>query len=89
MARQSALTTKDNPFDPFTQWDQWYMFDVNKGYYTCNYLARIAHTNDELSDMENEIRIDNAIEEILETNPLNIYKRVYEGEMKPSNNSKP
>jgi hypothetical protein len=39
---QSMLTTEDNPFDPFTQFDEWYAFDVEKEYYTCAYLARIA-----------------------------------------------
>ena len=42
------LTTIDNPYDPFTQWDDWYKFDMVKGYDTCGYLARLAtHTHEE------------------------------------------
>ena len=36
------LTTEDNPFNPFTQWDDWYFYDLSKGYNTCERLARIA-----------------------------------------------
>ena len=27
-----ALTTFDNPFDPFEQFNSWFMFDCEKGY---------------------------------------------------------
>lgn len=37
-----ALTTFDNPFDPFERFSDWFLFDVGKGYNTCSYLARIA-----------------------------------------------
>ncbi len=46
----SMLTTSDNPYNPFTQWDEWNVFDMEKGYNTCSYLARIAAVSDELSD---------------------------------------
>ena len=51
---QCALTTVDNPYDPFTQPEAWYRFDEGKGYHSCSYLARIARTSDQLSDAENE-----------------------------------
>ena len=38
----SMLTTIDNPFDPFTQFDDWLRFDEEKGYHTCQFLAKIA-----------------------------------------------
>lgn len=37
-----ALTTFDNPFDPFEQFDLWYQYDTDKGYNSCAYLDRIA-----------------------------------------------
>ena len=47
-----ALTTFDNPYDPFEQFTQWFMFDEEKGYHTTAYLGRIARTSDQLSDEE-------------------------------------
>lgn len=60
-----ALTTKDNPFDPFTQFNEWYNFDIDKGYNSCGYLDRIANTSDQLSDEENAREIERAIDEII------------------------
>ena len=59
------LTTFDNPFDPFTQFDLWFQFDEEKGYHSCSYLGRIAKTSDSLSDSENDKEIERAIDEII------------------------
>lgn len=71
-----ALTTKDNPFDPFTQFNEWYNFDIDKGYNSCAYLDRIAHTSDQLSDEENAREIERAIDEIIKYDFMNNYKKV-------------
>jgi len=63
-----ALTTKDNPFDPFDEFDEWLAFDHRNGYNTCEYLARIARTSDELTDEENNKEIEAAIDEIISLN---------------------
>ena len=70
------LTTNDNPFDPYNQFDSWFMFDVDKGYNSCAYLDRIARTSDQLSDEENDQEIERAIDEIIKYDFLNIYKKV-------------
>lgn len=74
--QESWLTTLDNPYDPFTQFDEWYQYDTTNGYNTCAYLARIAKTSNELSDADYNLEVDRAIEEILKFNPLNIYVKV-------------
>ncbi len=71
-----ALTTKDNPFDPFTHFNEWYNFDIDKGYNSCVYLDRIAHTSDQLSEKENAEIIEQAIDEIIKYDFRNIYKKV-------------
>lgn len=71
-----ALTTIDNPYDPFDQFDQWLNFDLEKGYNSCSYLARIAKTSDQLSDEENENEIERAIDEIILYDPINIYRKI-------------
>lgn len=72
----SRLTTTDNPFDPFEEWDQWYQWDAAAGYHTPGYLARIVVTSDELSELDQDEAIEEAIDEILAENVLGIYKRV-------------
>jgi len=72
----SMLTTIDNPYNPFKDYDDWYAFDVQQGYFTCAYLARVAKTSDELSEADNDIAIEDAIDEIVELNVLGLYKKV-------------
>lgn len=71
-----AITTIDNPYDPFDQFDSWFMFDVDNGYNSCGLLDRIAMTSDQLTDEENDQEIERAIDEIIKYDPLNIYKKV-------------
>ena len=77
MERKCALSTIDNPFNPFEDFDNWNQFDIEKGYYSCAYLARIAKTSDLLTDYENDLEIERAIDEIISYDVLNIYKKVY------------
>lgn len=78
----TMITTLDNPYNPFTQFDEWYAFDESKGYHTCSYLARIAKTSNELSERENLIEQEKAIDEIMSLNLLGIYKKVKESDFK-------
>ena len=71
-----ALTTNDNPFDPFKQFDEWQAFDDYKGYGTCSYLARIVRTSEELSEASQLYALEAAIDEIIRMNPEGIYKKV-------------
>lgn len=71
------LTTTDNPFDPFSEFDKWQNFDEGKGYFTCSYLARIANVSDELSEADEALEIERAIDEIVRFNLLGIYRKVF------------
>jgi len=62
------LSTLDNPFNPFTQYDEWNAFDMSMGYNTNAYLARIAMSSDELSEEDESLAIDQAMNEIVELN---------------------
>lgn len=72
----SMLTTTDNPFNPFTQWDEWLAFDTRMGYGTLNYLARVTTTSDSLSPADQAQAIELAIDEIVQMNILGIYEKV-------------
>lgn len=76
MANQFALTTFDNPFDPFEQFHEWFLFDVEKGYNCCSRLDRIANFTDEMSETEINQETERAIDEIITYDCLNIYKKV-------------
>lgn len=70
------LTTIDNPFDPFDDFSSWFLYDVEKGYNTCSYLARIAKTSDQFTEKENDEEIERAIDEIIEYDFMHIYVKV-------------
>lgn len=76
MARKCALTTVDNPYNPFEQFTSWFLFDEEKGYHSSAYLGRIARTSDQLSDEENNQEIERAIDEIIKYDFTNIYRKV-------------
>lgn len=76
IAYDCRLTTFDNPYDPFEQFTQWLLFDKEKGYNTCEYLARIAQTSDEMSEKEESEEIERAIDQIIFYDFLHIYKKV-------------
>lgn len=73
---ESMLTTVDNPFNPFTQFDEWYAFDTQAGHHTSAFLARIVRSSDEQSDADQSIAIEQAIDEIVKENVLGLYRKV-------------
>lgn len=62
------LTTTDNPWNPFTNFDEWNVFDQTAGYHTLSLLARVAITSDDESDYDQELEISRAINEIVSEN---------------------
>lgn len=75
MQSRCMLTTFDNPYDPFEQFTSWFLFDTEKGYNSCSYLGRIARTSDQLSEEENDLEVERAIDEIVKYDFRNIYKK--------------
>jgi len=76
MTSEFAITTLDNPYDPFEQFALWMLYDEEKGYSSASYLGRIARTSEQLSDEENNSEIERAIDEIVKYDFRGIYKKV-------------
>lgn len=70
------LTTVDNPFDPFTQFDEWLSYDHQLGYDTPSLLARLTFSSDELSEADEQLAIQNAIDEIVSENVSGMFRKV-------------
>lgn len=78
--KQFALTTIDNKYNPFTQFDQWYAYDMEMQYKTCEMLGWFAKTSTESDDDVYDDDVSFAIQKILELNPFGRHYKVYEDE---------
>lgn len=70
------LTTLDNPYDPFEEFDDWLMYDMQKGYNSCGLLARIVEEQEGLSEKESQDAIDRAMDFIIANDPFKNYTKV-------------
>jgi predicted dehydrogenase len=70
------LTTVDNPFNPFTEFEEWLDYDTRMGYNTAAFLDRIAKVSNELSTPDQALAIQHAIDEIVQENVSGMWKKV-------------
>lgn len=72
------VTTKDNPWDPFNEFESWFEFDVRNGYYTSQALAELQTTHPEMDEktawLMNEISNDALVEKYPEIYVKKFYK---------------
>lgn len=76
MATEYMLTTVDNPFDPFTEWAEWYAWDQRHGYDTPGLLGRVARSSDDLSEADQLLATQQAIDEIVTENVSGMHRKV-------------
>lgn len=81
---EHMLTTLDNPYDPFTRFDEWYAYDVAMGYHTSAFLSRVAITSEELSEADQDLALELAIDEVVKENVLGIYRKVTADDQPPA-----
>lgn len=70
------LTTIDNPYSPYEQFEAWYQYDTDHGYNSSGLLMRLAEISSQLTDNENAYEIEKAIDKIVVNDPLNLYKKL-------------
>lgn len=73
---EHMLTTVDNPYNPFTQYDEWFAYDTLHGYNSSAFLARLVVTSDQLSDADQSLAIEYAIDEIVRENVSGVHRKV-------------
>lgn len=75
------LTTYDNPFNPFDDFEIWWKFDLRLGHDCCGVLAREALTSELYSDEVNNKIIKDATDEIVKRNPT-LFRKVFRSDYK-------
>lgn len=70
------LTTTDNPYNPYTQFDEWYAWDTRSGYNTTSLLARVVRTSPDLSQADQDAALEEAIDEIITENVSGVHRKV-------------
>ena len=80
------LTTVDNPYNPFTDFAKWFVFDSVNNYHCCSYIALNAPTSSSFSDAENNYLIEKSIDELLSLDFSGTYKKVFAFDFDEENN---
>ena len=75
--KELKITTFDNPFSPFTQFDEWYTFDTSHGYDTLGTLSRMTMSSKQLSIADQNRILENAFFDLIKLFP-STYKLVLE-----------
>lgn len=65
-----ALSTEDNPFDPFEQFRDWWNYDQEKGYQTCERFAKMLQVSPLMSEKEVESEKERAIDWFIENQDI-------------------
>lgn len=71
-----AITTIDNPYDPVDDFEHWFQFDTDKGYYTSSSIARLTTNKSGMTQEEIDLDTERAIDRLIEIDPLGIYKKI-------------
>lgn len=74
--REVAISTFDNPYDPFEDFAAWYMEDCRLGYGSCQILDRLTNTFEGMTDKEYTAEMERAIDSLVSVDPANIFTKV-------------
>ncbi len=80
---ETLLTTLDNPFNPFTDFANWYQCDVTLGYNTCSLIARLLPPIDGLPPKLEHLLYLSTVRTIIDIDVTNQYVLVTADTFKP------
>lgn len=76
MSLEFRISTIDNPFNPFDEFEDWFSFDSRMNYNSSQLVARFLNSSTELSEKDQNLDMERAIDEVIKESPLNIFIKV-------------
>ena len=76
MSRVCMVTTNDNPFNPFKDFDSWNIFDIEHNYNSWGRVMRLAHLESDMTQEEENLEVERAIDELVKIDITDTYKKV-------------
>jgi hypothetical protein len=71
------ITTFDNPYNPFDEFNLWLMFDKEKGYNSCERMMRLANITEDMTQIEIDAECDRAMDRLIELDFTNTFPRFF------------
>lgn len=73
---ECAITTFDNPYNPFEQFTLWDLFDKEKGYYSNQKVARLVNFTSDMTEKEMLEENERAIDLLIALDFTNTFQKV-------------
>lgn len=75
-ATEHMLSTRDNPHNPWTHFEEWLVFDTLAGYHSLSLIGRLVYMVNELTQEDEDRITEEIISEIVEENVSGMHIRV-------------
>lgn len=76
MSRVCMITTNDNPFNPFDDFNSWLMFDMHQGYDSWGRVMRLADIKPDMTQEEENIEVERAIDELVKIDITDTFRKI-------------
>ena len=73
---ETWVTTLDNPFDPFAEFEAWQRFDEDHGYHTTSLICRYLNASPEFGDDVYNEALEEAVDKVVHYNFYGNYRKV-------------
>ena len=73
---ECAITTTDNPYNPFDQFTLWDLFDKEKGYCSNQKVARLVNFTEDMTEQEMLAENERAIDLLISLDFTNTYVKM-------------
>ena len=76
MADEHMLSTSDNPWNPWTDYEAWLAYDMREGHNTLSLLDRVTYSSSEISEADQVLAVEQGIADIIRLHSGGIYVAV-------------